>query len=220
MFIEIDNIELAFTGQDLLKGIYLKLETGKITAIIGKNGSGKSSLLNVLFGSLDPRHKLIRIDNQPFLKPLYTYKGLVRYLPQHSYIPKHLQMTTAFALFGVSWDAFVKDFKSMAAYKNAKINELSGGEKKIVETYLVILSSVDIILLDEPFTSLAPVSINKFKKILKREAKNKAVLITDHLYHHIIDLADDLYYLNNGCTQHIKDPAELENLQYISYGSL
>ncbi|WP_262711690.1 hypothetical protein [Antarcticibacterium arcticum] len=44
--------------------------------------------------------------------------------------------------------------------------------------------------------------------------------MTDHLYHHIIEVADELYFLTNGCTQLIKDPAELENLRYLASGTL
>ncbi|WP_394370299.1 ATP-binding cassette domain-containing protein [Salegentibacter maritimus] len=51
----------------MLHGVYLKAETGKITGVLGTNGSGKSSLLKLFFGSLNSRHKLVRIDNNPYL---------------------------------------------------------------------------------------------------------------------------------------------------------
>ena len=49
MILEIDNIELSFKNKRILNGIYLKAETGKITGILGSNGSGKTSLLNIMF---------------------------------------------------------------------------------------------------------------------------------------------------------------------------
>lgn len=219
MLFEIDNVELNISGKNLLKGIYLKAETGKITGILGANGCGKSSLLNILFGSMSPDHKLIRIDGKPFLKPLFSY-NLVKYLPQHSFLPTHLKMREIFDLFNVSWDSFISDFKSLSEYKNYTVKEVSGGERRLTEAYLVVKSDSDLILLDEPFTHLAPVYIEKFTEILKKEASAKAVIITDHLYHHIIDLADDLYFLTNGCTQLVKDPVELENLKYLNAGML
>lgn len=220
MYIEIDNIELSYSDEVLLKGIYLKGETGKITGILGSNGCGKSSLLKVIFGSLQPHHKLIRINNEPYLKPLYSYNGLVKYLPQDSFIPTHLKLKTIFNVFNVSWESFVADFSNHSGYINYNVNELSGGERRIVEIYLILKSKAKILLLDEPFTHLAPIYVEKFQKLLKAEAKSKAIILTDHLYHHIIDLADDLYLIKNGCTRLIKDPHELEDQHYLNTGSL
>ena len=62
MIFEIDNVELYFNKKRILNGIYLKAETGKITGLLGSNGSEKSSLLEIAFGNLKPKYKLIRID--------------------------------------------------------------------------------------------------------------------------------------------------------------
>ncbi len=220
MLIEVDNVELSYSGENLLNGIYVKFETGKITGILGSNGCGKTTLLNVIFGSTKPLHKLIRIDQKPFLSPLFTHDGLVRYLPQNEFIPKSFKLRNAFRVFDVSWENFVFDFENMSGYHSSAMSELSGGERRIVETYLILMSKVDILLLDEPFTHLSPIYIDKVRDIILREGKEKAIVVTDHLYQHIIDLADDLYFLSNGCTQLIKDPAELENLKYLSTGTL
>lgn len=220
MLLEVDNIELNLSGQCVLKGIYLKAETGKITGILGANGCGKSSLLNVIFGDLQPRHKLIRIDNKPYLKPLFTYAGMVKYLPQQNFIPQHLKVKTVFDLFGISWEECIAYFESLNNYRDSRIKELSGGEKRIIETYLVVKGKAEILLLDEPFTHLAPIYINTFRNILRQEATHKAIIITDHLFHHIIDIADDLYAIKNGCTRLIKDPEELKDLDYLNAGSL
>lgn len=219
MVIEIDNVELSISNKLVLGGIYLKAETGKITGILGSNGCGKSSLLNIFFGSLQPDHRLIRIDGKPYLKPLYTY-GFVKYLPQDAFIPTHLKISRVFKLYNVSWEEFTGEFENFSPLRNSTVKEVSGGERRLIEAYLILKSQAKLILLDEPFTHLAPVYIEKFSKILKREAKTKAIIMTDHLYHHIIDVADELYFLNNGCTQLIKDPAELENLRYLASGTI
>lgn len=219
MLFEIDNVELRVASNYLLKGIYLKAETGKITGILGTNGCGKSSLLHILFGSLSPHNKLIRIDSTPYLKPLFTY-NIAKLLPQDSFIPSHLKIRRVFNLYGVSWTDFISEFDNFSPYSNSTIREISGGERRLMEAYLIVKSKADLVLLDEPFTHLSPVYIEQFTSILKKEARNKAVVMTDHLYNHIIDLADDLYFLSNGCTQLIKDPVELENLKYLSAGTV
>ena len=108
MILEIDNVELNFKSKRILSGIYLKAETGTVTGILGNNGCGKSCLLNIIFGNLQPKYKLIRIDSKPILKPLYQTK-LIKYLPQHKFLP-NLKLCTLFKLFKVSWKGFVLPF--------------------------------------------------------------------------------------------------------------
>ena len=64
MILEIDSIELYFKQVRILHGIYLKAETGYVTGILGSNGSGKSCLLSIIFGNLQPKYKCIRINNK------------------------------------------------------------------------------------------------------------------------------------------------------------
>ncbi len=115
MILEIDNVELYFKEKRILNGVYLKAETGKITGILGSNGCGKSCLLTIVFGSLKPKYKLVRIDNKPILKPLYQTK-LVSYLPQYHFIPDRLKVKKIFQLFKVSWSEFIKHFELFSTY--------------------------------------------------------------------------------------------------------
>ena len=219
MLFEIDNVELHFKDKLVLNGIYLKAETGKVTALLGGNGCGKSSLLNIFFGSLVPRHKLIRINNENYLKPFF-YSGIVKYLPQHSFIPANLKISIIFRLHKISWDDFIEDFPHFSKNKKSRIKDLSGGERRLIETYVIIKSEAELILLDEPFTHLAPLYIEKIIELLQEEAKEKAIVVIDHLYHHIIGIADEIYLIKNGCSRLIKNPKELEDLKYLSYGTL
>lgn len=215
MLIEIDNVELHFADKLILNGIYLKAETGKITGLLGGNGCGKSSLLNIFFGGLNPRHKLIRINKNNYLKPFFN-SGIVKYLPQHSFIPEDLKIYFIFRLHSVSWNDFSETFPAFSNYRTSRIKELSGGERRLIETYVVIKSKAEVILLDEPFTHLAPLYIERIIKLLRQEAKKKAIVLTDHLFHHIIAIADDIYFIKDGYSRLIQDSKELEDLNYVS----
>ncbi|WP_240964223.1 ATP-binding cassette domain-containing protein [Flavivirga algicola] len=172
MTFEIDNIELYFKEKRILNGIYLKAETGKVTGILGSNGCGKSCLLNIVFGSLKPKYSLIRIDNKPILKPLYQTK-LVTYLPQQNFIPNRMIIKTAFKIFRVDWDIFANTFESLAPYKNFHFNKLSGGERRIIEIYLILKCSGKIALLDEPFSHISPLYIESIKALIEEENEKK-----------------------------------------------
>ncbi|GAA4957160.1 ABC transporter ATP-binding protein [Algibacter aquimarinus] len=219
MIFEIDNVELYFKEKRILNGIYLKAETGEVTGILGSNGCGKSCLLNIAFGNLKPKYKLIRIDGKPILKPLYL-TNLASYLPQYNFIPNGLKLKSAFNLFKVSWDDFITVFDDFSIYKNLKINKLSGGERRIIETYLVLMSNKKIIFLDEPFSHITPLHIEKIKALISEEKKHKTIIITDHMYRHIIDISDAICLIKNGSTKLINNLKELEDYKYLSVGGL
>lgn len=219
MIIEIDNIELYFKEKRILNGVYLKAETGKVTGILGSNGCGKSCLLNIIFGNLKPKYQLIRVDGKPVLKRLYQTK-LVAYLPQYHFIPKALKLSMVFKQFHVNWYDFIVFFENFKTFKNYRFSDLSGGERRLVETFIILKSDKKIILLDEPFSHLAPLYIEKIKALIAEEKHHKVIIITDHMYRHIVNVSDDIYLIKNGHTKLIKDLKELEFYKYLSLGTL
>lgn len=218
MIFEIDNIELYYAEKQILNGVYLKAEAGKITGILGSNGCGKSSLLNIFFGSLVPRHKLIRIDKKPYLKPLFTY-GIVKYLPQHNFIPLKIKTRKIFQLFKINLKDFIGVFPQFESSIDIKFGELSGGQKRLIEIYICLKSPSKLVLLDEPFSHLSPLYVENIKNLLLSSKKEKAIIITDHMYRHILDTSDELYLLKNGSTQLIKNKKALEDYHYLQAGT-
>lgn len=219
MILEIDNIELYFKNKCILRGVYLKAETGKVTAILGRNGCGKSSLMSIAFGNLKPKYKLVRLNHKPIKKPLYKTK-LAKYLPQYHFIPDGLKLSYIFKLHQLDWKSFTDQFNTFSKYKTSKIKALSGGEQRLVETYIILKSKSKIVILDEPFSHLAPLHIESIKLLIAKEKKHKIIIISDHMYRHIIDSSDDIYLLQNGTTKKIKQLNELEDYRYLSAGTL
>ena len=219
MIFELDNVELYFKNKRILNGIYLKAETGKVTAIIGRNGCGKSSLLNIAFGNLKPKYKLIRLNNKPLLKPLYT-KGIAKYLPQYNFVPNGMKLSFVFKLHALEWHLFIESFEAFSIYKDHQFKSLSGGERRIIETYIILKTKSEIVFLDEPFSHLSPLHIETVKQMIAEEKKKKVIIISDHMYQHIIETADTIYLLKNGTTKKIEKLTELEDYKYLSEGSL
>ena len=214
MVLEVDNIELNFDTKKILNSIYIKAEKGKITGILGRNGSGKSCLLEIIFGSLKPKYKTIRINSKTLTKKGYAINKIA-YLPQHALLPKKLKLSTAFKLYDLKWEDFISYFEHFKLYKNAKTNQLSSGELRVVETYLSICAKKEIILLDEPFSFIAPIYVNTFKKILVKEKANKLILITDHFYNDIISLSDTLYLITNRASKLVSNKQVLVAEGYL-----
>lgn len=214
MILEIDNVELYFKQQRILNGIYLKAETGKATGILGSNGSGKSCLLAIIFGSLSAKYKLIRIDSKPILKPLYHTKN-VAFLPQDHYTPDRMKLSSAFKLYQVNWDSFILEFPQFEAFKHKTFNRLSGGERRVVEIYLILKKEANIVLLDEPFNGIAPLYIETIKALITQEKEDKIIILTDHRYDEVVAISETIYLIKNGCTKLINKLSELEDYEYV-----
>ncbi len=145
---------------------------------------------------------------------------MIRYLPQHRLLPNAVKIKTVFRLLNVDWQEFVTMFEAFSILRNNKINTLSGGERRVIETYLVLKSPGKIILMDEPFSHIAPLYIERFKQMIELKKQIKAIIITDHYYLDVLDTADNLYLLKNGCTKRIDNIKDLEDYKYLNSGRL
>lgn len=213
--LKVDSVQLSFNDRKILQDVYLNCKQGEIIGLLGRNGSGKSSLLKIIFGTLKPSYKYVAIDDE-YIKKGYL-NNRIAYLPQHSYLPKGIKISALAKILvdDFYWDEFIE----LPIYKdhNQKtISELSGGELRKLETLLVVYNKADFILLDEPFTHISPIQTEEFKPILKRCAQRKGIIITDHQYYNVLDVSDRVILLNNGCTKHITHVAELAAYGYIS----
>ncbi|MCM4171348.1 ABC transporter ATP-binding protein [Arenibacter sp. TNZ] len=217
MILEIDSVDLEFDGKKILYGIYIKSEIGKVTGILGRNGSGKTCLLRILFGDLQPKYKNIRSNEKCFSKPLYQ-TSIIGYLPQYPLLPKNLKINLVFKLFNVSWETFIYHFESFKKYGNTKIKYLSSGEVRVIEAYLILMSGKKIILLDEPFSFIAPLYVEKFKALINEIKKTSIIILTDHFYKDIVEVSDTIYLLKNGCSKKITRKEELISEGYLYKG--
>jgi ABC-type multidrug transport system ATPase subunit len=214
--VEIDSVELIFDDKRILYGVYLKAETGKATGVLGRNGCGKTSLLRILFGDLKSKYKNVRLNEKYLKGKLYT-TNLAAYLPQHQLLPPNIVLKKAFKLFNVDWAEFLSTFESFKVHSKSKANELSSGELRVIEVYLVLNSGKDIILLDEPFSFVAPLYIEKFKLLIQEKKKKSAIIITDHFYREILEVSDNTYLIKNGSSKLIQTKEDLMNEDYISF---
>lgn len=96
--LEVDSIEKSYGYKIILSNVYLKCETGDIIGVLGRNGTGKSTLLKIIYGILPAEYKFVRINHQIRAKA-YKHKNEIQYLPQDNFIPKNLKVSKAISLF-------------------------------------------------------------------------------------------------------------------------
>ncbi|KAA5539980.1 ABC transporter ATP-binding protein [Adhaeribacter rhizoryzae] len=201
--IEIKNITKAFGKLQVLKGIDINLEKGKIYAFLGPNGSGKTTLIKTILGLNQPDNGEILIQNEN-IKNNWQYKSCIGYMPQIARFPENLNMME---LLGMTRDIrkTASDEEKYISYFNLegardkKLKNLSGGTKQKVNAVLAFMFNPDILIFDEPSVGLDPVAHLKLKDLMREERDNgKTILLTTHILSEVEELADEVIFLLDG----------------------
>lgn len=211
--LEVDGVFLSFSGRMILSDIYLKSETGKIAGLLGRNGQGKSCLMKIISGILKAESSSIRFDGKTVFD-LTGRSDLLVYLPQFNFIPAFLTLKRVFKDFCLNISEFETYFPEYALKSKMKISELSGGERRLIELYIIIKSKSRFALLDEPFTHISPMQIERIKKLLLQEKENKGFIISDHMFRDITEITDHIYLLKEGRLYSADSVEDMERLGY------
>jgi lipopolysaccharide export system ATP-binding protein len=209
-----DNIQLTFGSRSILSNIHLQCKTGHITGLLGRNGTGKSCLMRILYGDLPAASRSVRFDGHPVSEP-GKHPHLLVFLPQFNFIPKMLPLPRVLDDFQLEFKDLEKKFPEFSKARRSRIRELSGGQIRLVELYIIARSASRFALLDEPFTHLMPLQIEKIKEILLEEKEKKGFLITDHLHREVTSVSDQLYLLADGATHPVNTNEDLERFGYL-----
>lgn len=202
--IELKNIEKSFGKYQVLKDISLNIEPGKITAIVGPNGSGKTTIIKSILGLVKPDKGEILINNKSVIKE-HLYRKDIGYMPQVASFPDNLTVTEVFNMISdlrkksVNGNANLINILQLEPEMNKKIKTLSGGNKQKVSACIALMFDPKIIILDEPTAGLDPVaSANLKKKIIEQRDAGKTIILTSHIMAEIEELSDNILFLIEG----------------------
>ena len=183
-----------------------------MTAVLGRNGCGKSCLMKILSGALKAGFCSMRIDGKWHGR--FTEKE-VRYLPQHAFIPGWLRLERVLRDFGLSREELERWFPLFVPLRGSRIGELSGGEQRILECFVILRSRTQFVLLDEPFSQIAPLHVETLQTLIRQEKMAKGILLTDHMYRHVTGIADRLYVMTDGQAYPCANDEELVRRGYL-----
>lgn len=202
--IRLIQIEKKFGKFEVLKGISFNVEPGKITAIVGPNGSGKTTIIKSILGLVKPDDGDILINEKSVLGD-FLYRRDIGYMPQTASFPENLTVKEVIRMIcdlrnvKMNLNDYLINKLNLSAELGKQIKNLSGGNKQKVSALIALMFDPSIIILDEPTAGLDPVSSSHFKEIiLDEKKKGKTIILTSHIMSEIEEMADHIIFLLEG----------------------
>lgn len=209
--LEFDSLYLEFGVKRILSSIYMKCKTGQIVGLLGRNGSGKSCLMQIIFGTMPAESKSVRFNGTRLMEDQLA-KKIIAYLPQSDLLPPFITFKQALKLYNIDEQKILAHFPELAYCLKQKSSEVSGGQRRLFEVLIVCCANHPFCILDEPFSGLMPIHIEKLKEVFTLEKHRKGIIITDHMHRHVREIADEIYLLTNGTTYLVKTEEQWLNL--------
>lgn len=190
--IDIRDVRFSYNGRPVLKEVTLTLDRGEFTALIGPNGGGKTTLLKLMLGLLKPDAGDIRILGE---KPRAA-AGRIGYVPQETGANKSFPISVMDVVLmggmkpgdGRRWYSRsdraaaerALDQVDMGDFRRCRIGELSGGQRQRVFMARALISEPEVLLLDEPTSSVDAVHQTQFYDLLKKLNDTMTILLVNH----------------------------------------
>ena len=205
------SISKSFLDRVILRKIDIHLNQGEMLGLLGSNGAGKSTFMNIVLGLLKCDYGDIFLGNTKLTNlAIHERSKLgIAYLPQQTAIFRGL--TVYENLLGIAQivkkkakeqkdivEKLLAEF-SITHLRDVKATSLSGGERRRTEIARALGSKPKFILLDEPFAGIDPLAVTDLKQTIKQlKAKNIGVLISDHNVRDTMQICDHVLIMNQG----------------------
>jgi lipopolysaccharide export system ATP-binding protein len=228
------SIAKSYDKKVVLRDVSLSVERGEVVALLGPNGAGKTTCFYSVMGLVRPDSGRILLEGQDITRlPMYRRAILgLGYLPQETSIFRGL--TVAQNIMSVlevaERDRSVRRARleqllgefHMTHLRDAPAMALSGGERRRCEIARALAASPSIMLLDEPFAGIDPISISDIRELIQDlKQRDIGVLITDHNVRETLDIVDRAYIIYGGEVLFAGSPADLvrdENVRRLYLG--
>jgi Cu-processing system ATP-binding protein len=206
--LRVHRLSKRFGRQYALDGVSASFGAGQALALLGPNGSGKTTFLKCILGLTLPDSGKIEVMGQD-IAGSWDYRRQIGYMPQIGRYPEHLRVGQLLDMIREirgagqpSLDEELVEAFGLRAYLHKPMRALSGGMRQKVSACLAFLFDPPVLILDEPGAGLDPLSSELLKEKLAREkSRGKLILITSHVLSELEDLISDVMYLIEGKVQ-------------------
>jgi Cu-processing system ATP-binding protein len=216
--VEIRGVSKRFGRIEVLDGVDVDIARNRVTAIVGPNAAGKTTLIKCILGLTRPASGTILVDGTD-VKADDAYRERIGYMPQIARFPENLSASELFEM--------LKDLRGKSADLDEELIEtfglgdelrkplrtLSGGTRQKVNAVMAFLFSPNLLILDEPTAGLDPVASGVLKrKIAADRDAGRTFILTSHIMNEVEELADNVAYLNDGKIEFSGPVGEIKNL--------
>ncbi|WP_302279629.1 ABC transporter ATP-binding protein [Brachyspira pilosicoli] len=198
VLISAKNIEKKFNKNIILKDISLDINKGEVIALVGPNGSGKTTLINILLG-------ILKADSGELKINIEDYKKHIGLQLQSTPFFEGYNVKDNILMFSALYDIKMSDEEIESILNKYSLNsktpaiKLSGGEQKKLAIMIATMQNPDLLIFDEPTSSLDPRERYNIKNMILELAKNnKTILFTSHDLEEVEDIASKIVFLYKG----------------------
>ncbi|MDD4723122.1 MAG: ABC transporter ATP-binding protein, partial [Acidaminococcaceae bacterium] len=221
--IKFANVTKKFKSKEVLHGINLEIPEGKLLSIIGSSGCGKTTMLKMINRLVPLTSGTISINGRNILDtPPVELRKQIGYVIQQTGLFPHLTIEENIALPMLlhKWSkediaARMKELLNMVSLPSDMLNrfppELSGGQQQRIGVARAFSTNPDIILMDEPFSALDPITRNNLQEELNDLQKEllKTIVFVTHDMDEAIKISDTICLMRNGAIEQLATPEEL-----------
>ena len=195
--VECKNLCKTFDEKQILENINLTIPRGKIIGLLGKNGTGKTTLIKLMNDLLTPTSGEVLINGK---KPGVESKKVISYLPERSYLDKSMKVSQVITFFEEFYDNFNKEkaiklLKDLNLELNQRISQMSKGMQEKLQLILVMSRDAELYILDEPLGGVDPATRDY---ILTNFNEGASVIISTHLIADIERILDEVIFIDKG----------------------
>jgi len=214
--IDLEAVNKTFGKLQALDHVTLRFDAGKSHALIGPNGSGKTTMIKSILGMVIPSEGEIRVDGKS-IRNDWKYREKIGYMPQIGHYPENMRIGQLMDMMknirqniSQTDDELVEAFGLQRIF-DKRMHAMSGGTRQKVSAALAFLFHAPILILDEPTAGLDPVSVEILKeKIIREQSAGKLMIISSHILSDLDELSTDVVYIFEGKIQYHDSLEELK----------
>lgn len=215
--IRLEGIRKRFGALTVLVGVDLHINAGRVTAIVGPNSAGKTTLIKTILGLTRADAGKVGIAGAPVNDDV-AWRSAIGYMPQIARYPENLTGADLLAMMAdlrqtPARDVELIDSLGLRPYLEKPLRVLSGGTRQKINAALAFLFAPEILILDEPTAGLDPASSAVLKdKIRAEQARGRTFIVTSHVMSELDEVSDDVVLLADGRIRYAGPIVDLKRL--------
>ncbi len=204
--IEIKDITKCYGEQRAVDKVSFTVQKGEIVGLLGPNGAGKSTLMKILTCFIPPTEGEASICGHSIFDDTLAVRRCIGYLPEHNplyldmYVREYLRFAAGLSGMKQARDRVEEmiELTGLQPEANKRIGQLSKGYRQRVGLAQALIHDPQVLILDEPTTGLDPNQLEFIRDVIRRSAKDKAVLLSTHIMQEVEAMCTRAVIINHG----------------------